>query len=88
MTKTLLALALGLSITATGFAADEAAKPAAETPKAVTEAAAKLGTVEKITKAGDNYVVKYKGADGKEGEAKLDATGKPVKAEEKKPEAK
>ncbi|HYE07399.1 MAG TPA: hypothetical protein VEL07_17925 [Planctomycetota bacterium] len=86
MTKTLLALALGLSLTATGFAA-EAAAAKAETPAAVTEAAAKLGTVEKITKAGDNYVVKYKDAAGKESEIKLDATGAPVK-DEKKAEAK
>ncbi len=80
MTKTLLALALGLTMNA-GFAADAAPAVAKEeTPKAVTEAAAAHGTVKTVVKAEDGTYKITVEKDGKASELHLDAAGKEVKA--------
>lgn len=81
MTKTLLALALGLTVTA-GFAADTAPAVAKEeAPKAVTEAAAAHGVVKATTKNADGTYKVTVEKDGKTTDLHLDAAGKEVKAE-------
>ncbi len=87
MTKTLLALALGLTLNV-AFAAEGAA-PAAEgaaqeeAPKAVVEAAAAHGKITTWSKDEDGTYKVTVEKDGETSDLHLDAAGKEVKAETK-----
>ncbi len=84
MTKTLLALALGLTLNV-AFAAEGAAPAAAkeEAPKAVVDAATVKGTITAWSKNADGTYKVTVEKDGKTSDLHLDAAGKEVKAQTK-----